>query len=224
MKIKKYISREHSWLSFNARVLQEAMDTRVPLLERLKFLGIYSSNLDEFFSVRVGDLRRLISENLVASRLFGQKPEEVLEEVLDIVKKQRIKFDEALKTIQDSLREEGIYFIDELQLDDTQKTFVTEYFEKKVRPRLIPIMLDNIRKFPYLKNCIIYLLVTMDNSETAEKQKHALIEVPADILPRFVPLPSIDHKKYVMMLDDIIRFNLKDIFKIFKYDRFEFSH
>ncbi len=217
---KKYINREISWLSFNARVLQEAMDTRVPLLERLKFLGIYSSNLDEFYSVRVGNLNRLIASNKTSSQFFGDPPTEILKSVDEKVQQLRQKFDTTLQDIQQQLKGYGVHFISEKQLSSAQQNFVKEYFDNKVRPRLIPIMLDNIKKFPYLKNCVIYLMVVMYNSDNPEKEKHALIEVPADVLPRFVLLPSENSEKYVIMLDDIIRYNLKDIFNIFNYDQF----
>ena len=221
MKRKKYINREISWLSFNARVLQEAMDSSVPLLERLKFLGIYSSNLDEFFSVRVSNLKRLIASDLQTSQLYGENPEEVLNEVLEKVKELRDKFDETFTEVLDQLKNHGIHFINETQLDDSHNKFVKDYFELNVRPRLVPIMLDNIKKFPYLKNCIIYLFVNMSNLNDPENSKHALIEVPVDVLPRFVQLPSNNKQKYVIMLDDIIRANLREIFKIFDYNTFD---
>src|SRR6056297_3591075 len=110
MKTKKYVNREISWLSFNARVLQEAMDEKVPLLERLKFLGIYSSNLDKFFSVRGGNLTRLIAHEKTSSRHFGQRPQDVLNEVMAKVKKLRETFDETLIDIQEQLKRYSIYF------------------------------------------------------------------------------------------------------------------
>ncbi|MFP4548631.1 MAG: polyphosphate kinase 1 [Fidelibacterota bacterium] len=220
MKQKKYIDREISWLSFNARVLQEAMDKNVPLLERLKFLGIYSSNLDEFFSVRVGNLKRLIAYGKTYSLHFGQKPEAVLKEVMTKVKKLREIFDDTLTDIKEQLKRYSIYFIDETQLNEEHQKFVKHYFDRKVRPRLIPIMLDNIKKFPYLKNCEIYLVIVMKKNSNPEKQKHALIKVPVDVLPRFVQLPSQKGEKNVIMMDDIIRFNLQEVFSIFQYDEF----
>ncbi|MBN2281532.1 MAG: polyphosphate kinase 1 [Candidatus Marinimicrobia bacterium] len=221
MKRKKYVNRDISWLSFNARVLQEAMDPSVPMLERLKFLGIYSSNLDEFFSVRFSTLKRMISSNIDSSVLFGEKPERVLAEILDKVKELRDRFDETFSEIKELLKKRGIHFIDETQLSEKQQQFVKEYFDSRVRPRLIPMMLDNIKNFPYLKNCVIYLFIVMSRDNDAKNCKHALIEVPVDVLPRFINLPSIDKQQYVIMLDDIIRFGLSEIFKIFDYTKFE---
>ncbi len=220
MKQKKYVDREISWLSFNARVLQEAMDENVPLLERLRFLGIYSSNLDEFFSVRVGNLKRLIALGKTSSLHFGQKPEKILKEVMVKVKKLRDTFDETLSGIKEQLKKYSIYFIDESQLNEEHQEYVKNYFDHNVRPRLIPIMLDNIKKFPYLKNCEIYLLIVMNKKTDPDKQKHAIIKVPVDVLPRFVQLPSQRGEKHVIMMDDIIRFNLKEVFSIFQYDEF----
>ena len=218
--MEKYVNKEISWLSFNARVLQEAMDKNVPLLERLKFLGIYSSNLDEFFSVRIANLKKMITNEISSQQLFGESPKLVLDKVLSKVQKQHHTFDKTLTKVQHQLKDHDIHFIDETQLSQNQQNFVQNYFETKVRSRLIPIMLDNIKKFPYLKNAVIYLLVSMSQTTDPNNSKHALIEVPADVLPRFVLLPTENKQKYVIMLDDVIRYNLKDIFKIFKYDTF----
>lgn len=221
MRKKRYVNREMSWLSFNARVLQEATDERVPLLERLKFLAIYSSNLDEFFSVRIGNLIRLIRENRASSQLFDEDPADVLVNVLERVRELSDKFDETFTEVQAKLKDFDIHFIDETQLNDSHKDFVRNYFSNKVRPRLVPIMLDNIKKFPYLKNCVIYLFICMSKKDKTRNAKHALIEVPADILPRYVQLPTDNGQKYIIMLDDVIRYNLDEIFKIFQYDEFK---
>jgi len=221
MKNKKYETREISWLSFNARVLQEAVDPSVPLLERLKFLGIYSSNLDEFFSVRVSNLKRLIANDIQSHTLFGENPEQLLNEILQKVKYLRKQFDDTFTQILNILNDYGIHFIDETKLQSEQQKFVKNYFELNVRPRLVPIMLDNIKKFPDLKNCVIYLFVVMSDCKKPTNSKHALIEIPADVLPRFVQVPSDNGEKCIIMLDDIIRFNLEEIFKIFDYNCFD---
>ena len=219
--VKTYLNREISWLSFNERVMQEAADPSVPLIERLKFLGIYSNNLDEFFSVRIGTLRRIINAGIKDKAGFGGKPKEILQEVQRIVLKQRDKFDEIFRGLLSELEKENIFIVNEKQLSTEQEKFIQSYFENKVRPRLVPIMLDSQPAFPYLKNLVIYLAVYLTNKKHPIKKKFALIEVPTKVLPRFIVLPRIDNRKNIIMLDDIIRYGLKDIFSIFDFDTFK---
>jgi len=215
---KYYINRESSWLSFNDRVLQEAEDKNVPLIERLKFLGIYSSNLDEFFSVRVGTIRRMINVGIKAKTEIGGKPKEVLNEIQQIVLRQRDKFDKIFNELVQELEKENIFIINEKQLSTEQEKFVKSYFEQEVHPRLVPVMLNSHPSFPYLKNAVIYLAIHLSYKDNHAKPAYALIEVPANILPRFIVLPKIDDRKFIIMLDDVIRYGLKDIFSIFEYD------
>jgi len=217
----KYINREISWLSFNERVLQEAADTRVPLMERLKFLGIFSSNLDEFFSVRVGTLRRMIDAGIKGKVMFGGSPREVLQKIQSTVLALQNDFDDVFKEISKELEKNKIYILNEKNLKDYHKEYISEYFDQKIHSSLVPLMLDENKKFPYLKNHVIYLAIHMYRQEDPADYKYALIEVPADILSRYISLPSKDDKKYVIILDDIIRFGLKDIFAIFNYDRID---
>lgn len=217
----KYINREISWLSFNERVLQEAADTRVPLMERLKFLGIFSSNLDEFFSVRVGTIRRMIDADIKEKVMFGGSPREVLQKIQSTVLTLQNDFDDVFKEISKELQKNKIYILDEKNLKDYHKDYISEYFKQKIHSLLVPLMLNENKKFPYLKNHVIYLAIHMYRKEDPADYKYALIEVPADILPRYISLPSKDDKKYVIILDDIIRFGLKDIFAIFNYDRID---
>ena len=213
-----YINREISWLSFNERVLQEAMDPNVPLLERVKFLGIFSNNLDEFFRVRVGTLQRMVQAGIKGKTAIGGSPKKILKEIHDIVVDHRKKFDEVFKNVMNELESHGIFMIDEHQLTAQQKEFINEYFRRQVRPRLVPIMLDEEREFPYLKNQILYLVIHLFNKTKNTDEKYALIEIPVDILSRFVVLPSRGKKIHVIMLDDIIRFGLKSIFEMFEFD------
>jgi polyphosphate kinase len=215
---KPYINREISWLSFNERVLQEAADTTVPLLERLKFLGIYSSNLDEFFSVRVGTLKRVINAGIKAKADLGESPKKILRKIQDEVLRQRDRFDKIFSGLKCELEEQHIFIIHEKQLSESQQQFVNSYFYKDVWPRLVPIMLDSSAGFPYLKNRVIYLAIYLVRHREPADKKYALIEVPADILPRFIQLPVTGKKRNVIMLDDVIRFGLKDIFGIFDMD------
>ena len=221
MKINRYINREISWLAFNDRVLQEAADRSVPLLERLKFLGIYSSNLDEFFSVRVGTLNRMRDPALKTRIILGGSLKKILQEIQKIVLIQRDSFEKIFLQLQQELRQEKIFIIDEQQLSEEQKKFVASYFELEVRPRLVPIMLNSTQHFPYLKNQVIYLAIHMSKSLDAKERNYALIEVPADLLPRFIVIPGKDENKFIIMLDDVIRYGLKEIFAIFDFDRIE---
>ncbi len=216
----KMINREISWLAFNARVLQEAEDPNVPLIERLKFLGIFSSNLDEFFRVRVGTLIRMNDAGIKAKSVFGAAPRKILDKIHDIVIEQRERFDKIFPVLYSELGRENIFVINENELNQEQENFVRSYFREKVRPTLVPIMLREEMEFPYLRNQIIYLAIHLSSTTRPEDACYALIEVPAEVLPRFIVLPAIGSNKYIIMLDDVIRFGLKEIFSIFDYDSF----
>jgi polyphosphate kinase len=217
-EVHDYINREISWLSFNERVLQEAKDTSVPLLERLKFLGIFSSNLDEFFSVRVGTVQRMIDAGVKSKAVVGVSPKKVMKQVHSTVLDLRDEFDRVFTEVTKELGTYNIFIVDETQLDNNQKSFLKVYFQEKVRPRLIPVMLKDIPDFPYLKNQVIYLVIDVRKKWDPQNSKFALIEVPADVLPRFINLPDSEGRKCVIMLDDVIRFGLDDIFSTFDYD------
>lgn len=205
-------------MSFNERVLQEAEDVTVPLLERLKFLGIFSSNLDEFYSVRVGTLNRLIEECQTPATFLGGTPREVIGSVLERTKILRDDFDRTLSDVFEEMRREGIVIVNEKNLTGQQERFLDGYFDEKVRPRLVPIMLENVEGFPYLNNLFIYLALVLKKTDDPSDEKYALIEVPADVLPRFTRLPGHRGKTHVIILDDIIRYGLRDIFSMFDYD------
>lgn len=216
----KYLNRELSWLSFNERVLQEAMDENVPLIERLRFLGIFSSNLDEFFRVRVATLSRMELLGKKAKKILGETPRKIIDDVYAKVIKQQSKFEATYKKLLKELEDENIFIINEKQLKDEQQDYVKHYFRLEVRAALVPIMIDAIPEFPYLKDRSIYLAVLLSDSTKKSKSRYALIEVPSDGLSRFLVLPEKDGKKYVILLDDIIRFGLKEIFSILPYDTF----
>ncbi|MBP1909880.1 polyphosphate kinase 1 [Methanolobus bombayensis] len=217
-EVSDYINREISWLSFNERVLQEAKDPTVPLLERLKFLGIFSSNLDEFFSVRVGTLQRMIDAGVKSKAMVGVSPKKVMKQVHSIVLDLRDDFDKVFVELTKELEAHNIVILDETQLNDEQKDFLRVYFQEKVRPRLIPVMLKDIPDFPYLKNQVIYLMIDVRKKWDPQSSKFAVIEVPADVLPRIINLPDSEGRKCLIMLDDVIRFGLDDIFSTFDYD------
>ena len=218
MTNQPFISKEISWLLFNARVLQEASDPQVPLLERLIFLGIFSSNLDEFFRVRVATLHRLLKIRKKAISLIGQDPKKILDDIQSMVLKQTDEFERLYDEIVELLAQGDVFMRDETELDDEQKTFVMEYFHDKVRPFLVPLML-NRKTEPFVKDHLIYLAVTLQKSSDAATD-YALIQVPADKVSRFLLLPSKNGKVELILLDDIIRLGLADIFCYFVYDTF----
>jgi polyphosphate kinase len=205
-------------MSFNARVLQEASDPGVPLIERIKFLGIFSSNLDEFFRVRVATLKRISKLGKRAKKILGQEPHKVLTRIQDIVLEQHEMFDQIYRNILEELAKENIFIINETQISPEQGEFVKNYFLREVRPKLIPIMLDSAVKFPVLKDRSIYLAVVLTTKGGGVKTKYAIIEIPSDVLPRFLILPEVGGKKYIILLDDVMRFGLQDIFAVFNFD------
>jgi len=233
-KSRVFINRELSWLSFNDRVLQEAQDKTTPLIERLKFLGIYSNNRDEFFRVRVATLKRIILHQKKGVELMGEKPEILLEKIQKTVIKQQRVFESTYQTIIKELKKHNITFIDETHITKNQGAFVKNYFREKVMPTLFPIILDNTPTFPYLKDKSGYLIISLEkrkpilsSEKTATalvekiKRRYALIEVPSDVLSRFLVLPREKENNFVILLDDVIRYCLDDVFQNFDYDKIE---
>ncbi len=215
MSVKNFRSKEISWLSFNERVLQEAMRDNVPLIERIKFLGIYSNNMDEFFRVRVAVLKRIVQ--LDKNTVFeGGSPQEILKGVHELVRKQGLMFEQAYRKVIKDLAQENIFIINEKDLSEEQGEFVQRYFHKRVRGKLMPIIINNSRPLPDLADDGIYLAVYLKRNGNRRIQ-YALIEIPPS-LDRFVLLPSKDGKKYVMLLDDVVRYELGNIFYMFKFD------
>jgi polyphosphate kinase len=215
------INRELSWLAFNERVLQEAEDETVPLIERLKFLGIYSNNRDEFFRVRVATLKRTVKHQKKAQGLMGEHPKRLLDKIQKIVIDQQTKFEHTYLTILSELEKHNVVILNERQLNTQQEHFVKEYFREKVMPSLFPIMLDNNSSFPYLKDRSGYLIIKLGKNNKSKKSKYALIEVPTDVLSRFVVLPKENEKHYIILLDDVIRVCLEDVFPNFEHDYIE---
>jgi polyphosphate kinase len=206
-------NKELSWLSFNERLLQEASKKEVPLIERLKFLGIYSNNLDEFFRIKVAILRRLATiDNLVLAD--GELPAAILDRIEQTVVAQSQWFERIYGQLLKDLAEEDIFIINESQLTTEQGTYVTAFFKEEVRPRIMPVIIKKNQPLPSLNDDAIYLAVVMTKSK---KEEYALIEVPTDLLPRFVILPSNDDKRHIILLEDVIRYELKDIFYMFSF-------
>jgi len=220
-KQNKIINREISWLSFNERVLQEAQDTDVPLIERIRFLGIFSNNLDEFFKVRVATIKRMLDIQIGSKSVEGEKPNQLMNKIQKMVIRLQNKFEFTFQDILMELEKEDIYITNEKELNSSQEIYVKKYFTENVLPFLSPIMLQNVDKFPYLKDKSIYLATKLTSSNPAMEKEYAIIEVPTDILPRFVIIPSENPRKFIILLEDIIRYSLKDLFSILRFDAYE---
>lgn len=226
--VNRYIDREKSWLTFNARVLQEAADENVPLLDRLRFLGIFSNNLDEFFRVRYAAIRRLIHEGETGEKVLGGvSAQKLLKEITEIVIEQQSESLRVLSVIEKELENENIYMINETEITKEQENYIKDLFIQRVSPELVTIILNDLNEFPILKDTSGYLAVKLvlkpkkkdleDGEEPKRKVRYAVIEIPKTI-NRFVVLPSNSESQYVIMLDDVIRHNLHNIFNIFDYE------
>jgi polyphosphate kinase len=210
---RKIIFRDISWLSFNNRVLQEAADETVPLRERIRFLGIFSNNLDEFFRVRVATLKRMIEFGNKSKMHLEVSPGAIIEEIQEIVIEQQREFERIWNEIQRELKKEKILLVTEKQLNRTQQKFVLDYFNEEIRSNIIPVLNDKS----------IYLACKLSKKDKSIPQKFALVSVPARRLSRFMILPSKTAEKHIILLEDIIRFCLPHIFSFFGYDTFS-SH
>ncbi len=234
MTENRYIDREKSWLSFNARVLQEAGDSSVPLLDRLRFLGIFSNNLDEFFRVRFAAIRRLSLSGVSGEKILGGiSAEKLLKEITQIVIQQQSESLRILSNIEKELEKENVFIINEKEITLEQQNYLKDFFIQKVSPALVTIILNDLAEFPILKDTSGYLaiklvmkpkekpssILSMVKSSKPEI-RYAIIEIPKTI-NRFVELPKVDNKQYIILLDDVIRYNLNHIFNIFDYEKVE---
>ncbi|MCA0153250.1 polyphosphate kinase 1 [Winogradskyella vincentii] len=212
----RYINRELSWLQFNARVLQEAADNNVPLIERLRFLGIFSNNLDEFFKVRYATVKRIYEAGKEGkSQLGGLKAEELLEAITKIVIDQQSESLKILASIDKELEQQNIHILNETDITETHHDFIKNYFFQVISPALVVIILNEEVALPELKDSAAYLTVKMSN--TNGKDRFALIEI-SKAMDRFIVLPSVGNSQYIIMVDNILRYCLDDIFNIFDYD------
>ena len=218
MTKRKIIFRDISWLAFNGRVLQEAGDETVPLKERIRFLGIFSSNVDEFYRVRVATLRRMIQLGSKANMHLESSPETILEEISFKVTNQQNQFARTWKIITEELKTQHIFILNEQQLNKEQQEFVLSYFSNYVRSNIVPLMIENLSEFPILNDKSIYLACKLSKADGSVHQRFALVSVPR--LPRFIILPPKENANYLILLEDIIRFCLPQIFSFFGYDTF----
>jgi polyphosphate kinase len=216
--VKHYRPKELSWTSFNARVLQEAFNPEVPLSERIKFLGIYSSNLDEFFEIRVANLKRVIPLGKKASKLSGDSPRKILAELQKINIRLNAEFSRCYAEILGELGRRGIYIVDECGLGNEQIEFLHDYFNREVRQYIFPVMLDRKKEMPVLKDRSLYLMIEL--IRTSDNQtRYSIVEVP-EALPRFVILPKRGKEMSIILIDDVVRFGFPDIFRMFEFDSF----
>jgi len=226
----RYIDREKSWLAFNARVLQEAGDESVPLLERLRFIGIFSNNLDEFFRVRFAAIRRLSLSGQTGEKILGGiSAQQLVKEITEIVIKQQAESLRVLNTIEKELVKQNIIIIDENEVSEEHEHFIKDFFIQKISPELVTIILNDLAEFPLLKDTSGYLAVKLVMKSEQKSSvlglikkaksevRYAIIEIPKNT-NRIVELPNKDGKQYLIMLDDLIRYNLSSIFNIFDYE------
>ena len=218
--MKKHIrNKELSWLSFNARLLQEADKPEVPLLERMRFLGIYSNNMDEFFRVRVAILKRLALVNKLTLD-EGNEPKVILRKIEKRVKDMGQQFSQVYRHIVADLQKQNIYIINETQLNEQQAEFVKHYFHETVRPKIFPLILRRNIPLPSLKDDAFYLGIAMWTEDDSSNE-YALIEVPTHSLDRFILLPHSNGQNHIIILEDIIRARLQDIFYMFEFNEIE---
>ncbi|MES2447639.1 MAG: polyphosphate kinase 1 [Bacteroidota bacterium] len=216
-----FLNRELSWLYFNERVLQEAADESVPLIERIKFLSIFSSNLEEFYRVRVATLSRLVNLNDKTKELLGFNAKKVLNEIKNIVVKHERKFESLFQDIFiNGLAKNKIFILNDTQLNVARGEFVREHFRDKILSNLVPILIDLDKPFPELKDRRLYFFVRLSKNGNKKTEKFALVELPV-LLPRFLVLPETNELKFIILAEDIIKYCLDDIFYVFNYDQIE---
>lgn len=216
-KQPRFINREMSWLDFNARVLQEAAHQNVPLLDRLRFIGIFSNNLDEFFQVRYATVQRIAQSEKTGKKIFGgENATKLLKMITQKVIEQQKESVQILSGIEKELEKEQIYLVNENQVLEEHKAFLKEYFIQKVSPALMTIMISDKQSQDFSDNqAFLAVKLSFENGETS-KTKFALIEIPKD-LDRFIVLPQLGEKQYVIFLDDLIRYHFDLIFNFFDF-------
>lgn len=218
----KFNPRDISWLAFNERVMQEAMDETVPLPMRIKFLGIFSNNLDEFFRVRVAGLKRSMEfKDKFSTDSFFAPPPKILEKINEIVMEHQEKFDKTWKKIQQEMAEEKVFIKTPGDLTAEQKIFVKKYFDEVVESHVVPILLEDQKPMPYLRDKSLYLGISMRRKDWLYQSSFAIIEIPSRFIGRFLMVPAENGEKHVMLLEDVITFMLPEIFNFFGYKEFE---
>ena len=208
-----FVNRELSWLDFNRRVLQEAQDERVPLIERIRFIGIFSNNLDEFYKVRYATIKRIAQMEVEFDSVAVKKAEQLLQEITQKTTALQDDSFATIKQLTEKLKSEQIFVLDEEMLDVEHAAFVHQYFNEKVSPSLLTVIIGEQMRMPNTKGSNAFLGVKLEQASTNDPI-YALIEIPTH-LDRIVVLPERGEKKYVMLLDDLIRHQMKYIFSTF---------
>lgn len=213
-----YVNREMSWLKFNAYVLEQAASKEVPSIERLRFLGIYSNNLDEFYKVRYAHIFKasLLKNKAYDNIIEKQNAKELLGQINKEVYKQILNAEKLYDSILRELEEENIFILNEKNLSENQKEFISDFFEEKISPILGVYILQDLTRFE-LKDGAFYLFINLARQD--KKNKYALIEVPTDVFSRFVVFPKIGKSNYLIFLEDVLRYHLPQIFSIFNFDK-----
>lgn len=213
--------RDLTWLAFNERVLQEAADSTVPLEMRIKFLGIFSNNLDEFFRVRVAGLRRAMDFKAKhISESFYETPSKILRRINDIAIEQQEHFNKIWEGIQQEMAEQQVLIRTAEDLSPEQKSFVKKYFDEVVESQIVPILLDENKPMPYLRDKSLYLGVALWKKDWMYESKYAIIEIPSRFVGRFFLLPHEGPGAQVMLLEDVVTAMLPEIFNFFGFDEF----
>jgi len=218
---KSLINRDISWLSFNGRVLQEAEDEQNHLHDRLRFLGIFSNNLDEFFRVRVATLNRMVKVSPSKAKMhLEQNPDKILSQIMSIVLAQQSQFERIYRELVAEMESRNVFFKTDKQLNKVQREFVEAYFEDRLHTRIVPLMIESIPAMPLLRDRSVYLACVLGHSQSAMMHRYALIEIPVGDLPRVVVLPSAKGTHDLILLEDIVRYNLPYLFAPFGFDKF----
>ena len=223
MKEHRFINRELSWLDFNARVLQEAADPTVPLIERFRFMGIFSNNLDEFFKVRYATVKRIAQSAKSGKRaLGGVEATELLASITERVIDLQQESAKVLEEIEGQLVQEDIHFLRENEVTEAHAEFLTSYFLQQVSPALVTVILKQEEQDFSDNEAFLAIKMVLNETDEHGHKKHlyAFIEMPKSV-NRFVVLPTVNDKQYVMMLDDLIRFHFHLIFSMFNYEHIE---
>ena len=213
---ERYVNRELSWLSFNERVLQEAESASVPLLERIRFLAIFSSNLDEFFRVRVASLRSLLELGRKKRKKKGLDPTALLREIHAVALAQQERVGRVFREeILPGLRDAGINLVDERGVDREHRAIIEKYFVEEVAKYLQPVILSPEDPPPFLKDHTAYLVAELQpgaGTEGTVGPELGIVEVPSPPLPRFLSMTSPREGRHIIFLDDVIRLNLHRVF------------
>ena len=219
---KTYLPRDISWMYFNHRILQEAQKEQVPLLERLSFLGIYSNNLDEFFRVRVASQNRVAECEDKDARTDREEANYILKEINKLNSAYSKEFEKTIKSINQKLREENIYLLQEDELDEEQRAFIKDFYYQKLCGYVLPTWFPATKQLKSSTDESIYLAIKMRHKgAVSKKAEYAFLELPVPIIGRFVRLNDKDGKSYLTYLDDVIRCCLPLIFSGQNYTDFE---